>query len=210
MPRRQPRNQLIRRRRTREPYDRVLIVTEGVKSEPNYFEDLVRHYRLSSANVMIIGTGKDPSAVVQEAIDTRDRELELGERYDQVYCVFDRDRHANFFAASQRASSLGIRLARSWPCFEYWLLLHFRYIRMPFVASGSRSGCDNCTVQLRKFIPSYRKSTANLFSILLNKLDRAKEHAHKALADANSTGERNPSTEVHGLVEYLQEIRKPR
>ena len=39
----------------RQPYDRVLIVCEGNKSEPFYFESLIDDFRLSSANVKIFG-----------------------------------------------------------------------------------------------------------------------------------------------------------
>ena len=41
----------------RESYDRVLIVCEGKKTEPSYFGDLLTHYRLSMANIEIVGSG---------------------------------------------------------------------------------------------------------------------------------------------------------
>lgn len=208
MPRRSPRRQLRRKRRTREPYERVLIVTEGSQSERIYFEEMVRYYRLSSANIEVVGTGMEPGAVVRKAQETRKQEQRQGEQYDQVYCVFDRDSHPTFTAASDRARTLGIQLARSWPCFEYWLLLHFVSIRQPFVESGGRSACDNCTMLLRRHLKKYRKAMPGLFSRLQEQLDLAKERARQALEDAQSTEEWNPSTEVHQLVEYLQEIKK--
>ena len=45
----------------------------------------------------------------------------------------NRDEHAHFPTASHEAQAGGLRLARSWPCFEFWLLLHFTYHRRPYV-----------------------------------------------------------------------------
>lgn len=39
----------------REAYDRVLIVCEGTKTEPYYFEGLKAEYNLHSANIRITG-----------------------------------------------------------------------------------------------------------------------------------------------------------
>jgi hypothetical protein len=82
---------LRRRGPTREPYDRILIVCEGEKTEPDYFEDLRRHFRLSSANIEIAENdeGSNPINVVDCAI----KRYRSDRGYDRVYCVFDRDRH---------------------------------------------------------------------------------------------------------------------
>ena len=47
--------ELKRNRAKRAPYERVLIVCEGEKTEPLYFKDLVSYYRLNTANVEICG-----------------------------------------------------------------------------------------------------------------------------------------------------------
>lgn len=65
---RNPRNRLRRDRPTREAYDRVLIVTEGQKTEPIYFSEFLEHYRLSSANIDVVGEGADPRVVVRRAL----------------------------------------------------------------------------------------------------------------------------------------------
>ena len=73
-----------RRGPVRGPYDRVLIVCEGEKTEPHYFGGLRLHYRLSSANIEITRAhGTDPMSIVSFA------EARLG-NYDRAYCVFDR------------------------------------------------------------------------------------------------------------------------
>jgi hypothetical protein len=63
MPRRRSRAARSYRRRpaVREPYDVVLIVCEGEKTEPGYLQGLKNAYRLSSANITIVpGEGNDP------------------------------------------------------------------------------------------------------------------------------------------------------
>jgi hypothetical protein len=66
-----------RRGPVREPYDRVLIVCEGKKTEPYYFGGLRLHYRLSSANIEITpANGTDPMSIVSFAearLDEYDR-----------------------------------------------------------------------------------------------------------------------------------------
>ncbi len=197
-----------RKKASRESYDRVLIVTEGERTERFYFDGLKSRYRINSANVEISPSivGSDPQSIVETAIRFRDEEISFGERYDRVYCVFDRNSHANFIAASQRAQNEGIYLARSWPCFEYWLLLHYEYMRSPFQPTHGRSSCDECIACLRKYLPNYQKADKNLFKDLEPNLEIAKNNARQARADVQRTASVNPSTEVDLLVEYLQKL----
>ena len=46
---------LLRAKAKLSPYDVVLIVCEGEKTEPNYFEELKDAFRLNNANVKICG-----------------------------------------------------------------------------------------------------------------------------------------------------------
>ena len=67
---------LVRRGPKREPYDKVLIVCEGKKTEPNYLEML-------SANVEVVGF---PVAIRKKR----------GDPFDKVFCVFDKDQHTDY------------------------------------------------------------------------------------------------------------------
>ena len=201
-----PKGRLQRPRPSRQPYDRVLVVCEGAKTEPIYLNELLNHYKLSTANIEVLGTGIDPMSLVATAKRRARGELRQGEKFDRVYCVFDRNSHANFPQASQNAIQSGMRLARSWPCFEFWLLLHFRYTRSPYAPTGGRSASENCVVDLRKALPEYSKGGGGIFLQLLPRLDGAKANAIKAKEDAQTAGGNNPSTEFHELVEYLQSL----
>ena len=205
---RKPRNAVARRRPKREPYDRVLIVCEGSKTEPNYFSDLARHYELSTANIEIVGAGADPLTIVKKGKDRQQKERRSGEKYDRVYCVFDRDEHAHFQQASNLAQTSKLQLGRSWPCFEFWLLLHFCFSRRPYGRSHGRSPAENCIRDLQQCWPDYEKARDGVFLQLANTAENAKVHANKAEADARQTGNRNPSTEVHKLVTYLEQLKQ--
>ena len=187
----------------------MLIVCEGSKTEPSYFRSLVDRYRLSTANVEITGSGSDPRALVNKAKSLRDKEKQRGDQYDAVYCVFDRDQHAHFNTASNEALSAKLKLARSWPCFEFWLLLHFVYHRRPYAPSGNRTAAENCMRELQQHLPNYTKGNTGVFEELKeDQLKDAKSNARHALSDAEATGEYNPSTEVHCLVAYLQALKR--
>ena len=210
MARQEPRSRshLRRRRPIREAYDRVLIVCEGSKTEPAYLSELVDRHKLSTANVVVIGSGSDPRALVKRAKTLRQAERR-DDRYDRVYCVFDRDQHAQFDSASDEARRDGMQLARSWPCFEFWLVLHFTYRRSPYTRSGARTEAQNCERDLRQHFPHYRKGMAGVFGKLEDRVETAKRHVHRAQSDASATGRDDPSTEVHSLVTYLQSLKAP-
>lgn len=199
---------LRRRGPQKEPYDRVLIVCEGAKTEPTYFQELCDHYQLSTANIKVIpGEGNDPVSIVRTAKKLQRDENHLGEKYDRVYCVFDRDEHANYREGCLQAEKEKFICTLSIPCFEYWLLLHFVESRAPYARTGGRTAAQNCEQDLKRHIPEYRKGLRGLFLRLLSQLPVAKARAAHVLADARRTQEDNPSTRVHELVEYLQHLK---
>lgn len=190
-----------------ESYDRVLIVCEGQVTEPSYLKDLKVRHDLGDANVTVAGLGSDPLAVVRHAKRIRERERHEGSEFDQVFCVFDRDEHPSFKRASDEAEACGLGLSRSWPCFEYWLLLHFRYTRKPYARTGGRSPAENCINDLCRYLPGYTKTTKGVYHALESRLEAAKARAIQTMDESRETDEPNPSTEVHKLVGYLQSLK---
>ena len=199
---------LKRKAPKREPYDRVLIVCEGEKTEPVYFEDLRNHYGLSTANIAVTpANGSDPVSVVRHAKKLQNDELKQGEKFDRVYCVFDRDEHANFDKASSQLNANHIRPARSWPCFEFWLLLHFEYKTKPFHPARGKTAAQLCQSLLKDKLPAYTKGMKGIFNTLFPNLDAGIQNATRAQQYAQETDEKNPSTEVHELVQYLKSLK---
>ena len=75
-----------------EMYDRVLIVCEGTKTEPAYFNQIRNKLELSTANVEVTPADRsDPMSIVRYAKDLQKISARQGNRYDHIYCVFDRD-----------------------------------------------------------------------------------------------------------------------
>jgi hypothetical protein len=194
---------------TREPYDYVLIVCEGEKTEPNYFKSMVKIHRLSSANVVVRpSTGSDPVSVVRFGLT----ELE-NKKYDKVFCIFDRDGHANYDEALKIVSKYNLSYPRkltaitSWPCFEFWLLLHFTFSSAPFEKTAAKSSCDMVLSRLRSYFPTYAKGGAETYEDLRCYLDTAMKNSVRLSKQNKDSQFVNPSTKVHELVDYLIKLR---
>src|SRR5690554_4799734 len=101
-PKERQKKQLERKQGRRASYDRILIISEGSKTEPNYFREIRAAYRLHTANVEVRPSelGTSPIQVVQyaqELFEKGDRHKNIQPRaFEKVYAVFDRDDHENY------------------------------------------------------------------------------------------------------------------
>lgn len=83
---------LQRRASRRDPYAKVLIVCEGEKTEPHYFQGLRNHYGLNTANVEVCGEcGADPNSVLQFAKQRYREERDAGDAF-AAFVGSDRDK----------------------------------------------------------------------------------------------------------------------
>lgn len=70
------------------------------------------------------GDGTDPRSIVNTA---KRKSKEDGVKYDQIFCVFDRDNNPSaFLDAIQVCKSKNFVPIVSNPCFELWPYLHFQ------------------------------------------------------------------------------------
>ena len=198
-----------RRGPQREPYDLVLIVCEGAKTEPFYFEGLRHAWRLSSANIQVRSAGaSDPLSLVAHALQTL-----RNDAFDRAYCVFDRDSHAGFaqalgqIAQSPEGQAGRLEAIVSWPCFEIWILLHFAMTTRAFVARGGRLPCDQVIREISRHLAGYAKGSKGVFASLEDRLATALTHADRLSAHNLETGSDNPGTTVHKLVNYLKSLK---
>ena len=91
---------LSRKKAMRETYSKVLIVCEGEKTEPLYFTELKDTYEINSTNIEIIGDCDScPKEIVRFAKNRFKKEAALGDSFDKVFCVFDKDTHVQYDAA---------------------------------------------------------------------------------------------------------------
>lgn len=191
-------------------FRRVLIICEGSKTEPNYLREVCQSLRLRAASVEIAGEECDSAPIsVFRYADARFRD-EAGD-YDKIFCVIDRDRHPTFDAAVVACESHPSKRflpIRSYPCFEYWILLHFRFTRAPIVTEGGASPGDVALALVREHWPEYLKGSRQCFERLEKQgfTARAEQNALRARRDAEATAEPNPSTEIDLLIEELRAL----
>jgi len=188
------------------PQPTVLVICEDSKSGKRYLEDASVHFKVK-VQVEICHCGKtDPLNIVKEAIRRQSK-------FDRVFCAIDRDSHETFTAALGLARDhKKIDLIVSYPCFEFWLLLHFGYHRKPYNATEKQSAAALLIKDLRgkPGFEDYEKGdTQSLFTSLLPQLATAQHVAPKILAEAQASGELNPSTQLHELLKDFAELAKP-
>jgi len=192
----------VRREETRLIRDRILIVCEGEKTEPNYFRKFPVQIDLVELNVT--GIGANTLSLVKETIRYRDEAVRKRKPYNQVWCVFDRDEFpaANFKEAFRLANAQGVRVAYSNQCFELWYMLHFCFndAALHRHAYGKK---------LTEFMGrKYLKNDEKMYNDLKDRQWTAMQNARKLLnrySPCNSEGD-DPSTTVHLLVEILNEF----
>jgi hypothetical protein len=201
---------LRRKRAKRSPYDMVLIVCEGEKTEPNYFKALIDDLRLNTANVLVaknIG-GSSPKNIVDFAL----KEYKKEKIYDRIFCVFDKDNHTTFHSALDkvRRAKLNndhvILAITSVPCFEFWLLLHFAYTTKPF-STTSGSICNSVIDELKRYIPSYEKGNVETYQATRTMLDIAIKNSKMLAVHCETVGTDMPSTKMHEIVVYLKALK---
>lgn len=180
-----------------KPYQRILIVCEGEKTEPNYF----RQFRVTSADIEVVGKGYNTLSLVQEAIRLKRKARRDDEPFDQVWCVFDVDSFPpeNVNGAWQMAKKNSVRTALSNEAFELWFLLHFDYI----TAAHSRDLYQEMLSQ--RLGKKYKKNSTQTYRDLYPMQARAIENAEKLIAQYHPRRpfHDKPCTEVHQLVMEL-------
>lgn len=139
---------LTRRADTRGARVRILLICEGKKTEPNYFDELRQEYNHPWIEVCHAHSDyTDPPNLVTFARDTFVNGYNNGhghkftaKAFDEVYILFDRDDHPGYAAALQEAETIGPSLRNDFnkptvfkalpsnPCFELWLVLHYREV----------------------------------------------------------------------------------
>ena len=219
-----------RRSANKAERDKVLIVTEGEKTEPSYFRALISELNLTTAKVKIMGDGgSDPVSVVEDA----EGFLNKDDDFEHVYLVFDRDgsqRRGKYNTALAKAKGLKeradyadktIEAITSVPCFEVWYLFHARDNLPPYedpAGGGSPqkpviSDLKRAEVNGEKPFVDYEKSDCSAFyDVITPKREDAKKRADRALKQGKNRGDplhhENASTRVQVVVRALEQIAK--
>jgi len=190
--------------------EKVLIVCEGAKTEPAYFDYLCRRWGLTGPEVREVeihgdDCGSAPKNIVDKALELRTerdilaRRSPVLSRYDTIWCVFDRNGHTTYHEAKDKAEANKIKVACSVPCFEFWFILHFERSSRQYA---------NCTEAI-KYLEGHigRKYTKGKISVMVEYYDDLKEAVSRARW-LRKQGCGDPYTNVDELVTSLAEIAK--
>lgn len=199
---------------------RFLIVSEGTKTEPNYFKGLKNQLniknndRLVYKNVLPIieveGKGYNTLSLVDAVLEiVKKSAIE----YEKVFCVFDRDSFPkdDFNNAILKCYKRNIVPLYSNECFELWILLHFNTIDAALGRKDIYKKLDDIFKINRIDSNGYLKSNENLYEILdkFGDQDKAILQARKLdCIKSQDYANHNPVTKVYELIEELNEYLK--
>ena len=198
---------LRRRRAFMEQRAVFLLICEERNSEPLYFSSLGR--TLKATVIESIKAAGSPDAIADKAIEearsrgffSRSGRKQRVARGDQIWAVFDPDQHEHFDAAVMTCEKNGIKVARSNPCFEIWLILHVEEFHRP-------DGREVVFHHFCKLRPDYQEGKGRRcdFATLIQSVEVAEGRAAKQLIAREEEGLPfgPPSTTVHHLTETLR------
>lgn len=188
-----------------------LIVSEGERTEPNYFnyfKNFLPKHLVETINVH--GQGDNTVNIVRKAISLRDirKKSVLLPDYDEVWAVYDKDDFpANRFNTAVRlAAQNNIESGHSNQSFELWYVLHFQFLQNAL----NRRDYITTLSKILKF--KYEKNDLNVIKVLFDKgnVRQAIEWARELEENNTGTTPANscPTTRVYVLVERLLEYVK--
>ena len=202
---------LRRSQASREPRRGFVLFCEGLNTEVEYFKAIRRIYSSTLIQWEIYGGVGVPYTIAEKAIE-RAKSLGLTrhsrskkdsyEKNDQVWAVFDRDDHPQFEEAVANCETANVRVARSNPCIELWLILH----EQEFDRYEDRHTMQKILAELR---PEYNPGGAKTPDCedLVKRVDAAERRSETQLRrraeEDNPYG--NPSITVGRLTREIRE-----
>ena len=183
-------------------------------TEPKYFEALKRAYVGTRNKVEIVGGVGVPMTIADKAIKRAESEglvKEHGlnknsyEENDEIWAIFDRDEHPKFEDAVNKCENSGIKVGRSNPCFELWLILH----EQDYDQYLNRHQVQK---KLSKLVPGYDRSGTKVPDCddIVTRVEKAEQHSEKQLKRREDENDPygNPSTTVGLLTQAIREANR--
>jgi hypothetical protein len=194
---------------TREKRVYFLIICEGEKTEPNYFEGLKKDLPIGTlvvADMTIQGTGKNTESLIDFTLKYKKRS---NQKFDRIWAVFDRDSFTEeqFNNAIIKAEANNINCAWSNEAFELWFLLHFQFIEHGMSRKKYRSSLEKEVKRSSGLNYIYEKNATDTYSILKAHGDQDQaiiwaKRLKESFID-HKHADHNPCTLVYLLIEEL-------
>lgn len=188
-----------------------LVVCEGKRTEPNYFNYYQSILPKNTAVLQVIGEGAETIRVVEKAISVKKERADdpINPAFDEVWAIFDKDDFPdrNFNEAIELANRNGINSGFSNESFELWYVLHFNRLDAQLHRTAY------IKILSEKLGYAYAKNDGRIPEDIRNKGDvklaikRAEEldQLHEGKTAAKSC----PSTKVHILIKQFEIILNP-
>jgi hypothetical protein len=198
---------LRRRVAIRNPRRTFVIFCEGERTEPEYLNALkllppIRDVAAVDLRVQTGNGGSVPRTLVSMAASARRRAMDEEAEVDEVWCVFDVEwprNHPGLREAIQEAERNDVRVAISNPCFELWLILHFRAAGSWLDTQGAvrlrheLDGSTDKSLEADLYMPNVPEAARR--ATLLDKRHRL---------DGTRFPHDNPSSGMHRLIQAIQ------
>lgn len=191
-----------------------LIVTEGTKTEPYYFEGLRNEINFKypgHISIKIEGVGQGANTLT--LLDRAEKIVRtLATDYKHVWLVYDKDDFPKddfdntYFKCIALSNDSPITYHALWSneCIEYWFLLHY----IPLVAALPR---DEYYPMLSDHLHTkYEKNSNDIYNRLKPNLYEAIKNAKNIMSDYGkcSPSQCTPGTNVYEIFEKLQDYLK--
>lgn len=209
---------LDRKTNTRGTSPRILVVTEGEKTEPQYLLKLAQDLRVSMYLRILPSDGSAPSSIVDYAQQIflfgekgRGRHRALPKSYDEVYMLFDRDEHTSYKAALQKVKDIAPNLKNNFkkriifealpsnPCFELWFVLHYQEVT-------NLPERNDLFEKLKAKWDRYEKNDPTIYERTKEFIDEACKRAHAMNKKSSPYSNERAYTGVVTLVDRLKEL----
>jgi len=180
---------------------KILIISEGVNTEPSYFS----HFRLPNVDLERVGTGLSTTRLIEEA-DTLLENRYKGKKFNEIWLVFDKDDNEDFEDAIKLAKSKGYKVAYSNQAVEYWFILHFYDHHGELLSRESYADMINHHIKpLGAEYDNTKIVSPNFFNILMSKNPESNKNRYQ---EAFDRAERILENEPHKMKESVTMVHK--
>lgn len=188
---------------SRSAHRRILIYCEGRNTETIYLHGVRRSLR-TPITIVVGPQHTEPLSLVRAAAKhAKSCSSDIDERFDEVWCVIDVEaptEHPGLDRALRAAKQANIQCAISNPCFELWLILHYREQRAYLTTK-------NAIEMAQQLVPGYNPSAGKSyrFDAVEQKSSDAASRASKMHDAHEAPDERclNPCTTVDKLLRSI-------
>lgn len=191
-----------------------LIVSEGEKTEPLYFDGLAKYINekygqninVEKPTITTQGEGRCTVSLVREAQRIASRAPIM---YSQVWIVFDKDDFTDFDEAIALTKQFGFHAAWSNQSFEYWIYLHFNHSDAALHRDGWVSKLDELIKNRGISKKGYQKNDPKIFEIVtkhgsLRAAVNSATRMENYFKGVSKPSQCDPCTTVHHLILELK------